>query len=91
MCAQSPVEAIAPIFCQKCRWTMLSARMPRTQAWAAATLTSSPARRPGAPASIVACVLRGGLYGGLAAHAARVVPHTCLTFSIVEALRSRLT
>ena len=45
----------------------------------------------GAPASIVACVLRGGLYGGLAANAARVVPHTCLTFSIVEALRSRLT
>eukprot|EP01045_Picozoa_sp_COSAG04_P036651 COSAG04_NODE_9014_length_907_cov_1.837871_2_plen_21_part_01 len=21
MCVQSPVEAIAPIFCQKCRWT----------------------------------------------------------------------
>ena len=58
----------------------------------ATRLQAAPAAAGGgAPASIVACVLRGGLYGGLAANAARVVPHTCLTFSIVEALRSRLT
>ena len=45
--------------------------------------------RAAAP-SLVECVLRGGLYSGLAANAARVVPHTCLTFGIIEMLRQRL-
>mmetsp|Transcript_29160 Transcript_29160/g.89330 ORF Transcript_29160/g.89330 Transcript_29160/m.89330 type:complete len:304 (-) Transcript_29160:212-1123(-) len=31
-----------------------------------------------------------GLYKGLAANIARIVPHTCLTFAIVEVLRSRI-
>ena len=38
----------------------------------------------GAPASIVACVLRGGLYGGLAANAARVVRHSQKSVLVVR-------
>lgn len=32
-----------------------------------------------------------GLYRGLGANIARVVPHTCITFAIVEALRARIS